>query len=147
MSTSYKYKKFDYQNRQKSVPISKDEFRKLLENYREMSIMIIPVGTHVRYRSAKLDPESHEVLRDDRKKAIITYKRGAKQHPFIKPLLPAAINSINFDFTPTGNYTQLSNFDATDQATTVGVVITMQVTEVTNLFSDTLFNNPAPGVS
>tara|TARA_B100001063_G_scaffold216323_1_gene217937 strand:- start:2293 stop:3294 length:1002 start_codon:yes stop_codon:yes gene_type:complete len=78
---------------------------------------------------------------------LITYKRGAKQHPFIKPLLPAAINSINFDFTPTGNYTQLSNFDATDQATTVGVVITMQVTEVTNLFSDTLFNNPAPGVS
>ena len=78
---------------------------------------------------------------------LITYKRGADVHPFIKPLLPAAINSINFDFTPTGNYTQLSNFDATDQATTVGVVITMQVTEVTNLFSDTLFNNPAPGVS
>ena len=72
---------------------------------------------------------------------LIKYKRGPNLHPFIQPLLPAAINSINFDFTPTGNYTQLSNFDKTKQATTVGVVITMQVTEVTNLFSDIMFDN------
>ena len=78
---------------------------------------------------------------------LFTYKRGSKDHPFIKPLLPAAINQISFDFTPTGNYTTLANFDATDEATTIGVTITMQLTEVTNLFGDTLFNNRAPGVS
>jgi hypothetical protein len=78
---------------------------------------------------------------------LVTYKRGSSDHPFIKPLLPAAINQINFDFTPTGNYTTLANFDATDEATTIGVTITMQLTEVTNLFGDTLFNNRAPGVS
>ena len=72
---------------------------------------------------------------------LIKYKRGAGLHPFIQPLLPAAITNLSFDFTPTGNYTQLSNFDKTNQATTVGVVITMQVTEVTNLFSDVMFDN------
>ncbi len=77
---------------------------------------------------------------------LMTYKRGASEHPFIKPLLPAAINQLSFDFTPTGNYTQLANFDATKEATTIGVNITMQITEVTNLFSDTLFKNRAPGV-
>jgi hypothetical protein len=78
---------------------------------------------------------------------LMTYKRGASEHPFIKPLLPAAINQLSFDFTPTGNYTQLANFDATKEATTIGVNITMQITEVTNLFSDTLFTKRAPGVS
>lgn len=67
----------------------------------------------------------------------VTYMRGAQVHPFIRPLLPAAINNINFDFTPTGNYTQLVNYGSKNEATTVGVTITMQVTEVTNLFSDT----------
>jgi hypothetical protein len=78
---------------------------------------------------------------------LMTYRRGAEVHPFIKPLLPAAINQLSFDFTPTGNYTQLANFDNTDEATTIGVNITMQITEVTNLFSDTLFKDRAPGVS
>jgi len=77
---------------------------------------------------------------------LITYKRGNKNHPFIQPLLPASIDQISFDFTPTGNYTTLANFDATDEATTIGVTITMQVTEVTNLFSDILFTKRAPGV-
>jgi len=77
---------------------------------------------------------------------LITYKRGNKNHPFIQPLLPASIDQISFDFTPTGNYTTLANFDATDEATTIGVIITMQVTEVTNLFSDILFTKRAPGV-
>ena len=77
---------------------------------------------------------------------LITYKRGAGNHPFIQPLLPASIDQISFDFTPTGNYTTLANFGATDEATTIGVTITMQVTEVTNLFSDILFTKRAPGV-
>ena len=77
---------------------------------------------------------------------LMTYKRGADVHPFIQPLLPAAINQLSFDFTTSGNYTQLANFDKTDEATTIGVNITMQVTEVTNLFSDTLFTKRAPGV-
>ena len=72
---------------------------------------------------------------------LMTYMRGAKQHPFLQPLLPAAINQIDFDFTPTGNYTTVGDFGATGKATTVGVTITMQLTEVTNLYADTLFFN------
>lgn len=78
---------------------------------------------------------------------LLTYMRGAKQHPFLQPLLPAAINQIDFDFTPTGNYTTVGNFGATGKATTVGVTITMQLTEVTNLFADKLFTDRAPGVA
>ena len=77
---------------------------------------------------------------------LLTYKRGGKDHPFLQPLLPAAINQIDFDFTPTGNYTTVGDFNATERATTVGVTITMQLTEVTNLFGDKLFNDRAPGV-
>ena len=72
---------------------------------------------------------------------LMTYMRGAKQHPFLQPLLPAAINQIDFDFTPTGNYTTVGDFGATGKATTVGVTITMQLTEVTNLYADMLFFN------
>ena len=72
---------------------------------------------------------------------LMTYMRGAKEHPFIQPLLPAAINQIDFDFTPTGNYTTVGDFGATKKATTVGVTVTMQLTEVTNLYADTLFDN------
>lgn len=77
---------------------------------------------------------------------LLRYMRGADEHPFIRPLLPAAINQINFDFTPTGNYTTVGEFNADPKATTVGVTITMQLTEVTNLFADKLFNDRAPGV-
>ena len=77
---------------------------------------------------------------------LLRYMRGADEHPFIRPLLPAAINQINFDFTPTGNYTTVGEFNADPKATTVGVTITMQLTEVTNLFGDKLFQDRAPGV-
>ena len=77
---------------------------------------------------------------------LIRYMRGADEHPFIRPLLPAAIDQVNFDFTPTGNYTTVGEFNADPKATTVGVTITMQLTEVTNLFGDKLFNDRAPGV-
>ena len=77
---------------------------------------------------------------------LLTYRRGSEEHPFIRPLLPAAIDQINFDFTPTGNYTTVGDFNATERATTVGVTITMQLTEVTNLFADKLFTDRAPGV-
>ena len=77
---------------------------------------------------------------------LLTYKRGADDHPFIKPLLPCAINQINFDFTPTGNYTTVGEFNTDPKATTVGVTITMNLTEVTNLFADKMFTDRAPGV-
>ena len=77
---------------------------------------------------------------------LLRYMRGADEHPFIRPLLPAAINQVNFDFTPTGNYTTVGEFNGDPKATTVGVTITMQLTEVTNLFGDKLFNDRAPGV-
>ena len=77
---------------------------------------------------------------------LLRYMRGADEHPFIRPLLPAAINQVNFDFTPTGNYTTVGEFNSDPKATTVGVTITMQLTEVTNLFGDKLFNDRAPGV-
>ena len=79
---------------------------------------------------------------------LLTYKRGASEHPFIKPLLPAAINSMSIDYTPTGNYTQLNQgADGDNGATTVGVTITLQLTEVANLFGDVLFDERAPGVT
>ena len=77
---------------------------------------------------------------------LLTYMRGADKHPFIKPLLPCAIDQISFDFTPTGNYTTVGDFNGKQIATTVGVTITMQLTEVTNLFADKLFSDRAPGV-
>ena len=78
---------------------------------------------------------------------LLTYKRGSNDHPFLQPLLPAVINQIDFDFTPTGNYTTVGDFNAKDLATTVGVTITMQLTEVTNLFGDKLFQDRHPGVA
>ena len=70
----------------------------------------------------------------------LRYMRGADVHPFLQPLLPSFINQVGFDFTPTGSYTQLANFaDAAakkDVATVVGVNITLQLTEVSNIYSD-----------
>ena len=69
----------------------------------------------------------------------LQYMRGPDRHPFIPSLLPAALNQVSFDYTPTGNYTVLSDFAANgDMATTIGVTITLQLTEVTNLFGDQL---------
>ena len=64
---------------------------------------------------------------------LMTYKRGAKEHPFIRPLLPAALNAVNIDYTPTGNYTVINNFGEKQKATTVAANITLQMTERTNL--------------
>lgn len=69
----------------------------------------------------------------------LRYMRGANVHPFLQPLLPSFINQVGFDFTPTGSYTQLANYAdalAKDVATTVGVNITLQLTEVSNIYSD-----------
>lgn len=71
----------------------------------------------------------------------LQFMRGADRHPFIPSLLPASLDQVNFDFTPTGNYTQLANYaEATSKtlATTIGVTITIQLTEVTNLFQESL---------
>lgn len=68
----------------------------------------------------------------------LQYMRGPNRHPFIPSLLPASLDSVNFDYTPTGNYTMLSDLEDLKGATTVGVTITLQLTEVTNLFEDQL---------
>lgn len=64
---------------------------------------------------------------------LMTFMRGANDHPFMRPLLPAAINSVSVDYTPTGNYTVMNNFGETSRATTVAATITIQITERTNL--------------
>ena len=69
---------------------------------------------------------------------LMTYKRGGNDHPFMRPLLPAAINNISIDYTPTGNYTVMNNFDDSDKATTVAANITIQITERTNLTGEDL---------
>jgi hypothetical protein len=68
----------------------------------------------------------------------LQYMRGVNRHPFIPSLLPASLDAVNFDYTPTGNYTTLSDLEDIKGATTVGVTITLQLTEVTNLFGDQL---------
>jgi hypothetical protein len=68
----------------------------------------------------------------------LQYMRGSQRHPFIPSLLPASLDAVNFDYTPTGNYTTLSDLEDIKGATTVGVTITLQLTEVTNLFADQL---------
>jgi len=77
----------------------------------------------------------------------LQYMRGADRHPFIPSLMPASIDQVNFDFTPTGNYTTLANYaEAKDKtlATTIGVNITLTLTEVTNLFQESLTDNYQP---
>jgi len=71
----------------------------------------------------------------------LQYMRGSQRHPFIPSLLPASLDAVNFDYTPTGNYTTLSDLEQLNSATTVGVTITLQLTEVTNLFADQLQAN------
>ena len=74
----------------------------------------------------------------------LRYMRGASEHPFIQSLMPAFINQVGFDYTPTGSYTQLSDYATAatkTAATTVGVNITLQLTEVTNLYRDDFDGN------
>ena len=65
---------------------------------------------------------------------VMTYKRGAYDHPFIQPLLPAAVTNLSIDYTPTGNYTVLDNIEEWDEATTVAVSISVSLTELRNIF-------------
>ena len=77
----------------------------------------------------------------------LQFMRGADRHPYIPSLMPASINQVNFDFTPTGNYTMLANYaEAKDKtlSTTIGVNITLQITEVTNLFKEGLDDKYQP---
>ncbi len=67
---------------------------------------------------------------------LLQYMRGENKHPYIQSLLPAFINQVSFDYTPTGSYTQIANYGETDKATTVGVTVTLQLTEVTNVYAD-----------
>lgn len=80
---------------------------------------------------------------------LLTYKRGANIHPFLRPLLPCSLNSLSIDYTPTGNYTVMDNFGATNVATVVAVNITLELTEVKNVFKedyDNNFSNRALGI-
>ena len=67
---------------------------------------------------------------------LLQYMRGKDMHPYIQSLLPAFIKQVSFDYTPTGSYTQIANYGETDKATTVGVTVTLQLTEVTNVYAD-----------
>lgn len=81
---------------------------------------------------------------------LLTYKRGAELHPFIHPLMPCSLNSLDINYTPTGNYTVMDNYGKTSQATVVGVTITIGLTEVKAVYRGDLQNNyanRAPGVS
>lgn len=80
---------------------------------------------------------------------LLTYKRGANDHPFIRPLFPAAVTALDIDYTPTGSYTVMDNFGQSSVATVVGVNITVQLTEMKNIFKEDYensFANRAPGV-
>ena len=67
---------------------------------------------------------------------LLQYMRGQDNHPYIQSLMPAFINQVSFDYTPTGSYTQIANYGEKDKATTVGVTVTLQLTEVTNIYAD-----------
>jgi len=60
----------------------------------------------------------------------ITYYRGANLHPYIDSPERCFLESMTIDYTPTGNYTILDNFDDTKAATTVGTLITLNFTEI-----------------
>lgn len=80
---------------------------------------------------------------------LLEYRRGSNKHPFINSLLPCAVTGLDIDYTPTGNYTVIDNFNEQKVATVVGVNITVQLTELKNVFSnniETNFGGVAPGV-
>jgi len=72
---------------------------------------------------------------------LLTYKRGANIHPFLRPLLPCSLNSLSIDYTPTGNYTVMDNFGKPNVSTVVAVNITLELTEVKNVFKEDYDNN------
>ena len=65
---------------------------------------------------------------------LLTYKRGGQEHPFLYSPMPCALTGLTIDYTPTGNYTVMDNFGKKDIATVVGVVITLSLTEIKNVF-------------
>ena len=86
----YRYKRLDrnnYKHDNKSKPIDRETFKELISNYKEMSIMLIPDSSHVRYRSAKRNPDTYEIIHTQSGKPVVTYKRGGfliSKHILIK---------------------------------------------------------------
>jgi hypothetical protein len=88
---------------------------------------------------------------------LLTYKRGPDVHPFIQPLLPAAMSDLSIDYSPTGNYTVVDNFGQSQVSTVVAVNISISLTELKNVFREDYSSNfanraigitsPAPGGS
>lgn len=81
---------------------------------------------------------------------LLTYKRGPDVHPFIQPLLPAAMSDLSIDYSPTGNYTVVDNFGQTQVSTVVAVNINISLTELKNVFREDYssnFANRAIGIS
>lgn len=78
---------------------------------------------------------------------LLTYMRGADEHPFMRPMFPAALNSVSVDYTPTGNYTAMNDWDSRGRATTVAANVTIQLTERTNLTYEDLEKLKAAAVS
>lgn len=74
----YRYQPLDKTRYKKgsSQPLDRDAFKKLIENYKETAIMLIPDSSHVRYRSAKRHPETHDMVLNQSGKPVVTYKRG-----------------------------------------------------------------------
>jgi len=80
---------------------------------------------------------------------LLKFRRGSGNHPYILPLHPCALNSMNIDYTPTGNYTVVNDFGEEEKATVVATTITLTLTEVKNVFAsdyDNKFADTAPGV-
>jgi len=78
---------------------------------------------------------------------LLTYMRGSEEHPFMRPMFPAALNSVSVDYTPTGNYTAMNDYDSRGRATTVAANVTIQLTERTNLTYEDLEKLKAAAVS
>ena len=80
---------------------------------------------------------------------LLKFRRGSGNNPYILPLHPCALNSMNIDYTPSGNYTVINDFGAEEKATVVATTITLSLTEIKNVFAsdyDNKFANTAPGV-
>jgi hypothetical protein len=80
---------------------------------------------------------------------LLKFRRGSGNNPYILPLHPCALNSMNIDYTPSGNYTVINDFGTEEKATVVATTITLSLTEIKNVFAsdyDDKFANTAPGV-
>ena len=66
----------------------------------------------------------------------LTYMRGSERHPYLNQIKPCVINNLEVNYTPTGNYTVLNNFDENDVSTTVATTITLSLTEIRTIYQD-----------